>query len=411
MAEAPMIHAVGTARRERVAEVVGRAGLLVIAAVWLPHVFPADVSHFRDIASCIARPNAHLLAMCNRKHFPIAPLGHGFNLPYRHVLFEFPPLPLLALPLVGRWVGSLVTARLLFGTVMAGFEFGALVALRRAWPELRGELTFWWNAAVLPVAVLAWFRFDFLAVFFATVGLVAIEKQRRATVPIVLGWLSKLWPAVLVVALVVRRRWSEVAASVVAIGVVTALWYAVSPKGFSTFLQYRAGKGLEVESVLASVQFLTVHGHAKGASGAWVINNGAYAWANPVLTGLLLAFALASVLRAWKPGADVVALCGALTLASMLFSRILSAQYVVWVAPFVALVAARGNRRAGWLYVAAGWLTLTYLLWFDSSVIPGNRLLGGVTLARNLCLVALLVELFLAIRPRDPVTAPVAELA
>jgi hypothetical protein len=95
----------------------------------------------------------------------------------------------------------------------------------------------------------------------------------------------------------------------------------------------------------------------------------------------------------------------------MLFSRILSAQYVVWVAPFVALVAARGNRRAGWLYVAAGWLTLTYLLWFDSSVIPGNRLLGGVTLARNLCLVALLVELFLAIRPRDPVTAPVAELA
>ncbi len=34
-------------------------------------------------------------------------------------------------------------------------------------------------------------------------------------------------------------------------------------------------------------------------------------------------------------------------------------------------------------------------------MIPGNRLLQGVVLARNLCLVWLMVELFLAIRPAN----------
>jgi hypothetical protein len=71
----------------------------------------------------------------------------------------------------------------------------------------------------------------------------------------------------------------------------------------------------------------------------------------------------------------------------------------VWPAPFAVLLAARGNRSVGWSYAASGWLTLAYLLWFDSSMIPGNRLLQGVVLARNLCLLWLMVELFLAIRP------------
>ena len=401
MVEVPNAPRAGTSRGHLGIEIVARVALVTFSALVLPHVFPADVSHFRDLANCMAGPSTTVLHLCNAKHFGVTTLGHGFNTPYRSVLFEFPPLPLLTLPLVGHWIGPRWVARIVFGCVMAGLELTALEQLRRAWPERRRDLTLWWSVSVIPVALLAWFRFDFMAVLFATIALVGLELGRKRTAAIVLGWLSKLWPTVIIAGLVVRRRWRDAGEAAVAIGVVTAVWYAVSPKGFHTFLQYRAGKGLEIESLFASVQFLNVHGHAKGASGAWVINGGTYAWANPVFTALLVAFSLAALWRAWKPGSDVVALCGAITVASMLFSRILSAQYVVWPAPFAVLLAARGNRSVGWSYALSGWLTLAYLLWFDSSMIPGNRLLQGVVLARNLCLVWLMVELFLAIRPAN----------
>jgi hypothetical protein len=350
----------------------------------------------------MAGPNHHMLVhLCNAKHFDIRPLGQGFNVPYRSILFEFPPLPLLTLPLVGHWVGPLLVARILFGCLMAGLELTALEQLRRAWPEHHRDLTRWWSVSVIPVALLAWFRFDFMAVLFAAIALVGLETGRKRTTAIVLGWLSKLWPVVIVAGLVVRRRWREVVEAAVAIGVTTVVWYVVAPKGFHKFLEYRAGKGLEIESLFASVQFLNVHGHAKGVSGAWVINGGSYTWANPVFTLLLVGFALAALWRAWEPGSDVVALCGAITVASMLFSRILSAQYMVWPAPFAVLLAARGNRSVGRSYALAGWLTFAYLLWFDHAMIPGNRLLQGVVLARNLSLLWLMVGMFLAIRPAN----------
>ena len=74
---------------------------------------------------------------------------------------------------------------------------------------------------------------------------------------------------------------------------------------------------------------------------------------------------------------------------------------MVWPAPFAVLLAARGNRSVGRSYALAGWLTFVYLLWFDHAMIPGNRLLQGVVLARNLSLLWLMVAMFLAIRPAN----------
>lgn len=391
-----------TRRRRLLLEVLGRA-LGVSGAVFvLPGVFSTDVGHFRAQGSCVWYPTGKVLGMCEQRQWLIdGGAAAQLNLPYRHLLWEFPPLPIVTLPFAARFWGPLWVAKLVFGMLMAAVEFGGLVYLRRAWPEHRAAITRWWTITVAPVALIAWFRFDFLAVLCAVVALVALEQRRRATTALVAGWLAKLWPAVFLAGLVVQRRWRDVVRASVALVVATALWWAWSPSGFHRFLEFRSGKGLEIESLLASVRLLGHHGEVVSSSGAWVMDIDGFVWFNGLMVVSLLVFALACVWRAWRPGADVVALCGALTVGSMVFSRIISAQYVVWLVPFVALLAARGNRRLGWFALGAGWFTFAYLLVFDEYVVTGNRLAGSLVLVRNIFLVAVLVELFRAIRPTN----------
>ena len=401
-----------TRRRLFLLEVLGRV-LAVCAAVYvLPSVFATDVGHFRGQATCLWKPTGKALGMCVNRHLLVSGgAGGEINLPFRHLVWEFPPLPLVTLPLTAPFWGRLEVSQLLFGLAMAGVELAALVRLRRAWPEQRAALTGWWTATVAPVALIGWFRFDFLPVLFATIALVALVEGRRATGSIVAGWLSKLWPAVLVAGFVVERRWRDAARAVAGVAVATALWWAWSPSGFRTFLEFRAGKGLEVESFLGAVRLVVSGSKAQVVSGAWAVDAGGFGWFNSAMAVGLVAFALLCIWRAWRPGADVVALCGALTVATMVFSRIISAQYVVWMAPFVVVLAARGNRRLGVLSLGAGWFTFAYLLVFDNYVVPGNRLAGSLMIVRNAFLLAILIELFVAIRPRPSVDSNNRSLA
>jgi hypothetical protein len=87
-----------------------------------------------------------------------------------------------------------------------------------------------------------------------------------------------------------------------------------------------------------------------------------------------------------------------LALSSMLFSRILSAQYLVWLVPFVAVLWVRGRRAVGWLAMAAGWLTFAYIAWFENHLIKGSKLVAALVVARNATLVVLLVVLVGAVR-------------
>jgi ABC-type glycerol-3-phosphate transport system permease component len=146
-------------------------------------------------------------------------------------------------------------------------------------------------------------------------------------------------------------------------------------------------------------------------SGALVIDPGQFGWIERLTYPTIAVFAAYAMWRAWKPGRDLVALSGSLVLASMLFSRILSPQYLVWVAPFVSVVWARGNRRAGYLYAAAVWLTIPILMWY-LSLEHAQLAITLVLLVRNGLLLALLGVLTHAIRPAariDPAVVPVGE--
>ena len=369
-------------------EVVVRLVLIGIAIHLLPHVFTGDASHFYRQAS------RYSLVHLDRMPYRFVPRGEHS--------YEFPPLTVAFLALQHLSFRSRTAFTWLLGTTMAAFELASLILLRRAWPEHRRGLNRFWYATVVPLGLLAWFRYDFAAVLFATIAFVALERRTRGVVAgIVAGFATKLWPAALIACLAVRRRWRDAAVAAASCGVVLVAWRQFSPTGFGRFLAYREGSGLEVESLPASLRLLGHHGPFRVRSGAWVIDAGHFAWVNPVSTVALVAFVAFAITVAWRaPRADVAALAGALTIGSFLFSRIISAQYLVWPAPFLALLVVRGNRRIAALAAATTVLTFGYLLAFDHALVEGNRWVGGVVLARNLVLVLLLVETTVAIRPR-----------
>jgi hypothetical protein len=353
-------------------ELAERAVIVVVTVHFLPHIFVGDITHFRHIARLV-RPS---------------------HLPYRSVLWEFPPLTLPFLLLEKVSSGSRAAYLSLFAAVTVSLELASLELLRRAWPDRARELTRIWSATVLPVAALAYFRLDFLAVFFAVLALIGIERRRATAWPIVAGVATKLWPGLLLVVLTVQRRWRTLVAGIVGSVGVFAAWYAFSPSGFVEFVRYRAGRGLEVESLPASVRLLGHHGRFAVRSGAWVIDAGGFRWVDPVVSVGLIAFTAALGWWAYRRRlGDAVALGGALVLATMLFSRLLSAQYIVWLGPFVAVLWIRGRRSVGWLALVSSWLTFVELLWFEHHLIRGSKVMGAVVLARNITLVTLLVVL------------------
>jgi hypothetical protein len=110
-------------------------------------------------------------------------------------------------------------------------------------------------------------------------------------------------------------------------------------------------------------------------------------------------------LRRPRSGEDLVRWSAAALLAFVALGKVLSPQFLIWLAPVVPLVAGRRGVRASALLVLA--LVLTQL-WFPSRYWELARefqpLASGLVLARDLVLVALLVVL---VRPgSEPARAP-----
>jgi hypothetical protein len=72
----------------------------------------------------------------------------------------------------------------------------------------------------------------------------------------------------------------------------------------------------------------------------------------------------------------------------LLLSALLSAQYVIWLAPAAAIAWTDGDRRL--LVLTAIAIALTQLLWSDyGSVLAGERFALLIVVVRNVVLIAL----------------------
>ena len=301
------------------------------------------------------------------------------QVPYRDFDVEYPPgaLPTFAIPVYLKLIfGHYNTWFFWFRIELLAFALLMLAAMAWALAELRASKRHAYAALCIAGASpallgpIALFHYDYFPAMFAVAAVAALVARRGvlACTFAALGAVAKVYPAVIIpIALIElwrHGRWRSLGAGVgatLAVGLVTVGPFAViAPHGIWWSIQREANRKLETESLGASVlgaahEIAGVHLHviARDAShsltGAWP---DAFASASAFLTLAALIGVYLLFLRSGRTREDIVVACAAAVTAYVLFSKVFSPQYVLWLVPIVPLVGGRRGLRASVLLVA-----------------------------------------------------------
>ena len=335
-----------------------------------------------------------------------AKIVHG-AVPYRDLHLEYPPGALAAIvpPALGAPREHTYAVR---------FEWGmlALLALTISLLARRPRAAFVVALAPLLLGPLVLKRFDALPALLTVVALLLALRRRHAWAgaALGLGTAVRLYPVLLLPLVVIgagRKAGARaVAAFAVACGAVFVPFLVLAPHGVISSIHDQVGRHLQIETPLASLALLA---HSFGVLNVGVVSE-AHTYGLGGTSGLLLAVLttiafLVSLGLIWFNAPRLVrshqglVLAWAATLcAAVVFGRVLSPQYLVWLLPVVPL----DSWRATWLLVASLVLTnIWYPVHYLAVVVHADR--GGIELlvARNIVLTILLATLLAAVgRPQ-----------
>ena len=331
------------------------------------------------------------------RRYGTAIVDHG-RVPYRDFAVEYPPgaLPVFVVPAPFADYASA------FGWLMAACG----VALVFVVAQVRVRAAFFVALAPVLAGSLILTRFDLWPALLATAALAALAAGRHR-----LGWAflgaavaAKLWPLVLVplaLAWSVRRGRPRAPLAGLAVVLVVFVPFAlVAPHGLWESLRGQASRPLQVESLGASIlatfghpHVITTHG-SQNLAGHGVVAAAFAALQAVSLVALWIAFARGPATRE-----RLLRYAAASACAFVVFGKVLSPQFLLWLIPLVPLVRGRrGVAATGVLTVA---LVLTQV-WFPERYwsYADSFHLSGVVLARNLALAVLLAVLAWPTRAR-----------
>lgn len=321
------------------------------------------------------------------------------EIPYDDFYVEYPPgsIPAFFVPALAD--GYATAFRLqMWALGAAAVALVALVLARSGAGRLRlygGPLAL--ALAPLPLRQVFFDRYDLwpaTLVVVALAGLVA-GRGRFGGAALGVGAAAKVFPAVLL-----PLVWRRSGVAFVAAGLLTALPFAVLGPGglrFTTLQQLK--RPIQIESLGGSLLLL---------ADADVVNSygshniaGAAGKALAAVQLLLMAAALVGVwtlfARGPRDSARLLTAAAASVVAFVAFGKVLSPQYLIWLAPVVPLAAA-----SVWVPAVAGFFGAAFLtqLWFPDRY--GELVAGGsvawLVLARNVVLVLLFAVLVLGLR-------------
>ena len=300
-------------------------------------------------------------------------LGHG-HFPSNDPAWQYPPgaAVVIALPRIVRAVTGLSYYSAFYGWALASDLIIFLLVLHRC--RRTAELAetkqvdylgaYAYVAAIFMVGPFAFGRYDIVVTMLATVGLVVAGRSAASTwqlrgAALGIGTIVKVWPIALVFGLPRGLRGRRAVGWAVLGAVVPTLCLLAFP-GALSFLSQQRDRGLEIESVpatpfLLARRFAGYHGLIQNRYGAFEITGpgiGRIATFCELLTLLGFCWLLWWRRRArltperWTEGvfydAGLVAV-----MISIITSRVLSPQYLVWVCGLLALCLALAPLRHG----------------------------------------------------------------
>ena len=343
------------------------------------------------------------------------------QIPYRDFVVEYPILtfPLFLIPRL--FTSNLGTYRQLFVGEMFLFDVWAIFLIaahgvcREGNRRGAGPLL-WYTVYVFVLCPLVIGRFELapMALAFAAAHYWFSGRNGLGGAVAGVGALVKLFPG-LVVALALtwelaqprgrRPRLRGTLVFLISIAIGALAWLALGRAGVIQSIGYQTGRGIEIESLYGGALLLAANlagcevpieftfnaYHIAGSSGSWLST---ISLPVQVLTLLLV------VWRFRRSGmVDGVRYSGAAVLAFIVTCKVLSPQFLIWLFPFLAVLAGRKGSFARWLFLLGCLCTvLTYPGPGFGQVVAHQ--LGGTLLLnlRNALLLGLLVVLLWNVR-------------
>jgi len=341
------------------------------------------------------------------------------QIPYRDFRIEYPPgsLPVFVAPVYlrkifgyhGRYFFWLRFELLIFGLLALGAMALALRSLRASRRRAYAALAL---AGVTPLALgpIALFHYDYWAAMFAA-GAVAALVSRRNVLACALaaaGAAAKIFPLLLIpfalFELYRSGRWRAVGKGVAAAALVLLAavgpFLVWAPHGLWWAVHVELARPLEVESFGASLFGMAhvlggLHLHVVASSGG----SHGLAGSGPKILSDLFGLAMIAVIvaiyvryvRGTHTAEELVAACAAVVVAYVVFSKVFSPQYLVWLVVLVPLVGGRRGLVASSLLLAILvatqlWEPYRYAEYFRMS----SSYLISLAFVRNLLVLALL---------------------
>ena len=279
----------------------------------------------------------------------------------------------------------------------------------------RAGVAWWWLAFLLLLGPIALARIDSVTVPLAIVGVVLLAtRPTAAAVVLTIATWIKVWPAAIVLAVLIasrRRRVVVVAGAVVSAAIVGVALLLGSGANVFSFVTQQTGRGLQVEAPVTTLWLWLARAGVPGTQVYYdqqiltyqVLGGGVAATAAAMTPVLAVAVAAVAALGVWavRRGVPATQLLAPLALAIVTtliaFNKVGSPQFISWLA--VVIVLGLGTHHAGYgrsfavpaaivLVVAA--LTQAFYPYLYTDLLSLNPILLVDVTARNLLLFVLL---------------------
>jgi uncharacterized membrane protein len=306
------------------------------------------------------------------------------------------------------WLPSAAPAIVYFNISALGLSVAWLVTV---WALVKLSPRRPWDAALAAlsplVVVHAFTNFDALATALASTGLLVWARRRPALAGVLLGLgaATKFYPALLLVPIVlVSLRAARLRAGLTAVAAAALAWTVVNlpiallfPAGWAEFFRLNSRRGADPDTLYTAVSTFTGW---PGFAEVRTLN---------LVSATLFMLACAAIawvaLTAPQPP-RLAALCFLVVAAFLVFNKVWSPQYSLWLVPLAALAIPRWKPVLAWMIVdALLWAPrMAYYLGTAHKGLPIEPFLGGV-LIRDTAVLLLMVLVLRDVYypPGDPV--------
>jgi hypothetical protein len=316
------------------------------------------------------------------------------------------------LPIAAANVAGPQFYQLLWFVLIAGLNAASIAVLSNRLRSRRGILASWWWLGILtllsPVALL---RLEGITAPLVIIALVIIARRPIvASALLALATWIKVWPAAVFLAILAafpRRRIAIATGAVFSVGVAAIVWAFGGLHYLLGFAQMQTSRGLQLEApVTTPWLWLAIFDRP----GSHIVNNTAIATREVVgpydhiavslmtpMMALAVVGVLALVVWAKHRGAPTqrLLLVASLALATaiVVFNKVGSPQYMLWLAPIIAVGITqswRAWRTPALLMVAISVLTTFVFPILYRPLIAGDPGVALLLTSRNMLLVVLL---------------------